>query len=286
VVASFTPVIYDKVGYWRPSDGRFRLDTNGNDKWDGTAGGDTLTNAFGTATDIPVAGDWTGDGSDEVGYWRPSDCKFRLDTNGNGKWDGTAGGDTLTGAFGTPTDLPVVGDWRVHGIDEVGFWRPSDRKLRLDTAVGFWRPSDRKFRLDTNGNGKWDGTAGGDTLTGAFGATTDLPVVGDWNGDGTDEVGFWRPSDRKFRLDTNGNDIWNGPAGGDTLTAAFGTATDLPVVGDWNGDGTDEVGFWRPSDRKFRLDTNGNGKWDGAAGGDTLTGVFGEPTDRPAVGAW
>jgi hypothetical protein len=217
VVASFTPVIYDKVGYWRPSDGRFRLDTNGNDKWDGTAGGDTLTNAFGTATDIPVAGDWTGDGSDEVGYWRPSDCKFRLDANGNGKWDGTAGGDTLTGAFGTPTDLPVVGDW---------------------------------------------------------------------NGDGTDEVGFWRPSDRKFRLDTNGNDIWNGPAGGDTLTAAFGTATDLPVVGDWNGDGTDEVGFWRPSDRKFRLDTNGNGKWDGAAGGDTLTGVFGEPTDRPAVGAW
>jgi hypothetical protein len=260
----------DHIGVWRPSTGRFMLDTNGNGKWDGNAGGDTLTDVFGQSADIPVIGDWNGDGTDEVGVWRPSADRFMLDTNGNGKWDGNAGGDTLTDVFGQSTDIPVIGDWNGDGTDEVGVWRPS---------------TDR-FMLDTNGNGKWDGNAGGDTLTGVFGQSTDIPVIGDWNGDGKDEVGVWRPSMRKFLLDTNGNGKWDGNAGGDTLTGVFGQSTDIPVIGDWNGDGTDEVGVWRPSTDRFMLDTNGNGKWDGTAGGDTLTAAFGESTDRPVTGRW
>jgi hypothetical protein len=111
-------------------------------------------------------------------------------------------------------------------------------------------------------------------------------VTGDWNGDGTDDVGYWRPSTRKFSLDANGNGRWDGAAGGDTQTSPFGLATDVPVTGDWNGDGTDDVGYWRPSTRKFSLDANGNDRWDGTAGGDTVSAPFILSSDRPVTGRW
>jgi hypothetical protein len=139
---------------------------------------------------------------------------------------------------------------------------------------------------DKNGNGKWDGTAGGDTLTTAFGVATDRPVVGDWSGNGKAKVGVWRPSTRQFLLDKNGNGQWDGTAGNDLLTAAFGVATDLPVAGDWNSDRKTEIGVWRPSTRQFLLDKNGNGKWDGTAGGDALSAAFGVATDLPVTGWW
>ncbi|MFY9975256.1 MAG: hypothetical protein WAK53_13430 [Chromatiaceae bacterium] len=109
-------------------------------------------------------------------------------------------------------------------------------------------------------------------------------MTGDWNGNGIDTVGVWRPSDRTFYLDANGNGAWDGPAGGDVVTP-FGIWTDAPVGGDWNGDGVDTVGVWRASDRTFYLDANGNGLWDGLAGGDLAT-TFGAWTDRPVTGQW
>jgi hypothetical protein len=259
----------DAVGVWRPSDGRFRLDSNGNGRWDDTSGGDTLTGVFGTTGDVPVVGDWNGDGRSEVGYWRPSDRRFRLDADGNDRWDEPAGGDRLTCPFGAATDLPVTGDWNGDGRAEVGVWRLS---------LGL-------FLLDLNGNGSWDGVAGGDR-TSRFGAAGDRPVAGDWNGDGRDEVGVWRPATGQFLLDVNGNGRWDGSAGGDTVTGWFGFSGDRPAIGDWTGDGPEEVGFWRPDDGRFRLDANANDRWDGPSGGDRVTAAFGEATDIPVAGTW
>jgi len=255
------------VGVWRPSTRQFLLDANGNGRWDGTRG-DILTSPFGLSTDLPVTGDWNRDGTDEVGFWRPSTRQFYLDANGNGLWDGTRG-DILTSPFGLSTDRPVTGDWNGDGTDDVGFWRPSTRQ----------------FYLDANGNRRWDGTIGGDVLTSAFGLKTDSPLAGDWDGDGTDEIGFWRPSTRQFYLDANGNGRWDGTRG-DILTSAFGVASDRPVVGDWNADDADDVGVWQTGSYQFLLDANGNDRWDGTTGGDTLTVSFGTAADVPLAGRW
>jgi hypothetical protein len=61
-------------------------------------------------------------------------------------------------------------------------------------------------------------------------------------------------------------------------------ATDTPVIGDWNGDGTTKVGAFRPSDGTFYLDKNGNGLWEGC-GVDTCTPI-GVASDTPLVGKW
>ena len=103
-----------------------------------------------------------------------------------------------------------------------------------------------KFYLDSTGNGSWDRVAGGDTFR-DFGirAIEDsaTPIVGDWDGDGDDTIGFYVPSQNKWWLKNDLADGWTGVTGFN-----FGVADPMdPVVGDWDGDGDDTVGGYVPS---------------------------------------
>jgi hypothetical protein len=86
---------------------KFYIDSNGNQHWDGTAGGDDIF-VYRVVGDVPVTGDWTGDGKDQIGTW--IEGIFRLDGNDNGSWDKLAGGDIVY-SFGLDTDTPIVGKW-------------------------------------------------------------------------------------------------------------------------------------------------------------------------------
>jgi uncharacterized cupin superfamily protein len=119
-------------------------------------------------------------------------------------------------------------------------------------------------------------------ITAPFGIPSDRPVAGDWNGDGVDDIGVWRPSTGRFYLDIDGSRTWT--QGIDLISGVFAVATDLPVAGDWNGDGVDEIGIWRPSTGRFHLDTDGSFTW--TAGVDLITDAFGVATDHPVAGRW
>ena len=60
--------------------------------------------------------------------------------------------------------------------------------------------------LDVNGNGLWDGPSTDKTFQ--FGMTGDIPFFGDWNGDGKDDIGIFRPGSGLWSLDSNGNMAW------------------------------------------------------------------------------
>ena len=83
-------------------------------------------------------------------------------------------------------------------------------------------------------------------------------------------------------LDASGNGVWNGQIGGD-IENTFGVAGDVPVTGDWDGDGSDEIGVQRSN--VFHLDRNGNGVWNNSTGGD-LSYTYGDPGDQPLHGKW
>ena len=255
----------DEIGTFRPDRRLFRLDYNDSGRYDGDPP-DVLLGRFGQSTDIPIIGDWGGDGVDDIGVFRPSTQKFRLDLTGNGLWDGT-GVDVGLGPFGSSNDIPVIGDWDGDGVDNIGVFHPDDRC----------------YYLDLNGNGLWDGEPT-DSLLGPFGQVTDIPVAGDWNNDGCDEIGFHRPSTRMFRLDFNGNGVWDGEPT-DMLVGPFGKKTDVPAIGDWDGDGDDDIGTHRAMRRRFFLDLNGNGLWDGELI-DLKLGPFGKMTDIGVIGNW
>jgi len=198
-----------KIGVFRPSTRMWYLD-NGNGMWDG-CGTDLCQGPFGSRGDRPVAGDWTNTGTTKIGVYRPRTGMWYLD-NGNGMWDG-CGTDLCQGPFGSPSDLPVAGDWTNTGTTKIGVYRPGTRMWYLD-----------------NGNGMWDG-CGTDLCLGPFGSPGDRPVAGDWTNTGTTKIGVYRPSTRMWYLD-NGNGTWNG-CGTDLCVGPFGSSGDLPVAGVW-----------------------------------------------------
>ena len=67
-------------------------------------------------------------------------------------------------------------------------------------------------------------------MTASFGVSVDLPVAGDCNGDGRDEISVFRPGTGIWYLDANGDRIWSS---GD-LTASFGVSVDKPAIGYWS----------------------------------------------------
>ena len=232
--------IPDQIGVFR--NGGLYFDANGDGYW---SAGDTM-GWFGATGDLPVAGDWDGDGTDEIAVFRNGGLYF--DANGDGYW---SAGDT-TGWFGATGDLPAAGDWDGDGRDEIAVFRN-----------GGWY-------FDANGDRYW---TAGDTM-GWFGATGDLPAAGDWDGDGKDEIAVFRNGGWYF--DADGDRFWST---GDT-TGWFGATGDLPAAGDWDGDGKDEIAIFRNGGWYF--DADGDGYW---TAGDT-TGWFGAGGDMPVAGRW
>lgn len=113
---------------------------------------------------------------------------------------------------------------------------------------------------------------------------SDVPIAGNWNGVGADEVGvFRRVAPSRFRLRM---------PDGTTTVISHGRGGDVAVVGDWDSDADADVGVWRPRTRTFLLrggagavrsirlgqvgDVPVSGDWNG--GGPTDVGVW-----RPAT---
>ncbi len=73
-----------------------------------------------------------------------------------------------------------------------------------------------------------------------YGTAGDSPVVGDFDGNGFEEIGVFRAGqwivdvDRNREMDANDK------------VFELGADGDKPVVGDWNDDGTDDPGVYRP----------------------------------------
>src|SRR5690606_9914703 len=93
-----------------------------------------------------------------------------------------------------------------------------------------------RWALDSNRNFIIDG---GDTFI-----TSNLfgnPIVGDFNGDGLDDLAVHNSVDHLFRFDLNRNGTID-----DTINWGFPGVLELPVAGDMNQDGIDDIGLWVP----------------------------------------
>jgi thermitase len=248
-----------RIGVFRGL-GNWYLDMNNNGTWDGTPT-DREFSWGKQPGDIPITGDWNGDNITETGIFRAGGHWY-LDMNNNGTWDGTPPDRTFSWGK-QPGDIPVTGDWNGDNSTETGIFRPG----------GNWY-------LDMNNNGTWDGTPTDREFS--WGKQPgDIPVTGDWTGDGITKTGIFRPG-TGFYLDTNNNGTWDPTS--DTMLSWSGIGlqpNDIPVTGDWNGDGKTETGIFRNGD--WYLDINNNGHWD--QGIDVIFPI-GQPGDKPVTGKW
>jgi hypothetical protein len=188
---------------------------------------------FGAASDVPVPGDYNGDGKTDAVIFRPS----------TGLWYGPATGlpqIVIQMSLGQSGDIPIPGDYDGDGKTDPAIYRPSSG---LFFAV----------------------LSGGGTKSSTFGSPGDVPVPRDYDGDGKTDFAIYRANA------SNGLGLWYAPlSGGGVYQIYFGAAGDIPVPGDYNGDKKAEAvifreatGLWygpyNGAPGLFQLNLGGNG---------------------------
>jgi hypothetical protein len=211
------------ISVYRPSNGRWYIEGQGNFKW-------------GLSGDLPVPGDYDGDGIVDIAIFRPS----------NGKW--YVAGDAPA-SWGTTGDIPLQADYTGDGLTDKAVLRTSTKRWYIE-GIGntkWYFPGDIPVPCDYDGDGSAEIAifrpsnnnwyVVGESPVG-WGQSGDIPVPADYDGDGSCDMAVFRPSNGKWYVNGIGSTAW-------------GQTDDIPVPGDYDGDGDTEYAVLRPS----------NGKW-------------------------
>ncbi len=211
--------------------------------------------AFGDADDFPFVGDWDCDGIATPGIWRADTQEIFL-RNSN-----TGGKAKISYTYEADGVQPIVGDFDGDGCDTVSFYFPDDGSVLI-------------FNTKESSVGQSEEGAAVDA-TYSFGAAGDIAFVGDFDGDGIDTLGLFRPSSGMVYLNNTHE------AGKADIEFRFGDSGDLPIAGDWGPeDGIDTIALYRPATGEFFF------RYTNSAGPADTTLTYGILDGYPVAGAF
>ena len=243
------------IAVWRPSN----PDGSSNGTWyiiPSSNPGTPIVQSWGLNGDMPVPGDYDGDGKTDFAVWRSSTGQWFIIPSSNP-------GAPIVQSWGLPGDIPVPGDYDGDGKTDFAVWRSSTGQWFIIPSsnpgapiVQSWGlPGDIPVPGDYDGDGKTDFAVSrpstgtwyilpssnpGAPIVQSWGLPGDIPVPGDYDGDGKTDFAVWRPSTGTWYILPSSNP-------GTPIVQSWGLNGDIPVPGDYFGTGQTDIAVWRPS---------------------------------------
>lgn len=186
---------------------------------------------WGLPGDLPVQGDFDGDGRFDLTVWRPS----------NGNWYTCPSGKRFDCSqnsiiqFGRKGDYPLTGRLDDDEIDDFVVWRPFG-----PGEEGNWYI--RNSTMPTY-----------DPITvKQWGLKNDIPVLADFDGDRYSDLTVWRPSTGVWYITKHAFSPFTAGQS-QVIVKQWGLPGDHPMAGDYDGDGRADLAVWRPSDGRWYI---------------------------------
>lgn len=197
------------------------------------------------STDIPVAADFDGDGITDFAVRRPSTFTWYV-KNSSGNNTNSAREDGIQRqVFGrNAADIPVPADYDGDGIDDFAVRRPATFTWYIRNSSG----------------GNFNSAQEDGIQRVVFGRSEDdIPVQGDFNGDGKADIAVWRPSTGTWFVKNSDGGNYNSSREDGIQRISLGTSTDIPVPADYDGDGITDIAVRTPSSFLWTIVQSSNG---------------------------
>jgi hypothetical protein len=216
-------------------------------------------------------GDFNGDGKDDLGYFDRENSSFyvalsngkRFGVSGSGQWIGP-------GEWGTSTGQYFVGDFNGDDTDDLGYFNPNNNSFHVNISEGdgFFGPFSGRW-IDPNSFGKSHGQY----------------FVGYFNGGKKADLGWFNPNNNSFHVTLSTGTDFGTPEDG-KWSENFGNTNGEFLIGDFNGDGSQDLGFFTHGNSAFDVKlSNGFNNFDKEGSGRWLEpGEFGHPSGQFVVG--
>jgi Trypsin/FG-GAP-like repeat/FG-GAP repeat len=175
---------------------------------------------FAAGQEIPLAGDFNGDRKTDIVTFTRGDSGLAIVSLSNGS--GFEPATTWHGHFVLGDEVPAVGDFNGDGRDDIAVFT---RGERADVFVSL--SDGTKFVQDA---WKWHDY---------FAAGQEIPSVGDFNGDGKTDIVTFTRGDSGLAIVSLSTGSGFEPA--TTWHSRFALGDEVPAVGDFSGDGRDDI---------------------------------------------
>ncbi len=179
--------------------------------------------SFGYPGTVPVVGDFDGDGIADYGCYDAAGIPGVVDP---GSWYFmTSRNGFFVQTFGYQGTVPVVGDFDGDGVDDYGCYDAAGIPGIVNPGAWYFMTSSNGFFVES------------------FGYQGTVPIAGDFDGDGVDDYGCYDAAGIPGIVDP-GQWYFMKSADGFDASVSFGYQGTVPVVGDFDGDGTDDYGCY------------------------------------------